>query len=250
MGVLARELASYQSAVDQYQRNAQGFNSSLLEDANGNILIFTNGQYYTVPMSGGNATPFSGTFTTKDGKTITGDQLASYGMTASSGDPNVQLLRQNPTGSTTNTVTGLRAVQDEYGNTSYYTVDFDGNYAMYTPKPGTVVKYEMVPASNPEEAPTYKAIETQYQYIGEPGDFTRKPPDPTNAQIRRMNQGTWADAERLSGLDNGIIMSGGLKGGLRPPPKPVDGIDTGITDPPPPPELEPDPVYDWTSTGA
>lgn len=234
MGVLARELASYQSAVDQYKRTAQGFDNSLLQDANGNILIYMGGQYYTVPMSGGNATPFSGTFTTKDGRTITGDQLQTYGMTASSGDPNVQLVRQNPTGSSSNTVSGLVQYANENGAIEYYTRDNEGNLQRYTPPTGAVVRYELVPSTDPNQPPTYRAIETINQYATEP-DFNRKPPDPTNAQTRKMNQGSFADAERLSGLDTGIIRSGGLKAGLRPPPKPLDGIDTGIDDPPPPP---------------
>lgn len=250
MGVLARELASYQSAVDQYLRNSTGFNNSLVQDANGNILVYMNGQYYSVPANGGNATPVS-SFTTADGRQISRlglNTFGQYGMTASSGDPNVYLVRQNPTGSTTNTVTGLRAMYDDSNNiTGYYMTDASGNYVeAYAPAPGVQVQYEMVPQTDPNIAPTWKAIETQYQYIGEPQDFTRKPPDPTLAQVRKMNQIGSADAERLAGMDSGIIRSGGLKGGLRPPPAPVDGVNTGITNPPPAPEepfyYEPTPV--------
>jgi len=144
--VLARELQAYQTAVDQYNRNVQAFGNSLVKDANGNILVYKDGKYYSVPPEGGEATKIS-------------EPTGFSGKTPSSGDPSVYLLR--------------RQISDRQA----------GFPAEPTP-PG-------------------------------PG------PDPTNAQLRKMNTGSWADAERASDLDAGIIRSGGLKVGLRvqaPPP--------------------------------
>lgn len=244
MSVLAREAAAYQTAVDQYQRDSQGFQDSLLKDANGNILVYMGGRYYTVPMSGGTATPLNGSFTTADGRTITADQLSSYGTTTSSGDPNVQLVRQNPTGTTTSTISGLQALANDSGDVNYYARDADGYLQMYVPPIGSTVQYQLVPSSDPTQQPTYQAIVTSNQYIGEPNEFTRKPPDPTNAQLRRMREGSLADFERSAGLDTGIIRGAGLKGGLRPPPKPAGSVDTGIDDPQQT-DISQQPSYPW-----
>lgn len=237
MSVLAREAASYQSAVDQYQRLAQGFNNSLLRDASGNVLVLINGQYFSVPAQGGQAT-LADSFTTSDGRTLDPTQLAQYGSTQSPGDPNVMLVRQNPTSSAVNTVSGLSATSDESGNVTYYTALPDGGSQIYRPPPGAVVTYTLNPPTTEGGTPMYTATEMIYQYPGEPPAFTKKAPDPTNAQLRRANQGSWADAERMAGLETGIIRGAGLKGGLRPPPLPAGSVQPLPGQPAPAPVID------------
>lgn len=233
MSVLSRELASYQSAVDQYTRDSAGFTNTLLKDANGNLLVQMNGVYYIVPQDGGNATALSGvyqgsteqtTFKAPDGSFYTGDQLYRMGTTTSPGDANVQLVRQSPT-STSTTTTSIKAIEsyDANGNyigTSYYSLDANGQATgFYTPKNTTTL------TPDPNDPTKFTATDYTYTYAAEPGAFTKARPDPTNAQLRKMNQGSLADQERMEGLETGIIRGGALKGGLRPPPKPAGAID-------------------------
>lgn len=228
--MLSREAAAYQSAVDRYQRQARGFEKSLLTDSNGNVLVNLNGQFYAAPRNGGNASPTS-SFTTKDGTQVVnnGALIGNYGMTPSTGDnPNLMLVRQNPTSTQTKVVSNLVQYDDGNGNMVYGRLDEQGNYiGNYTPG-GSNVTYALDPKTG-----RYSATEYTYSFANEPGEFKGRAPSPTNAQLRKAGEIGLAEAERGSALDTGIIRSAGLKSGLKPVTRPSN-LDTGLPATPPP----------------
>ena len=234
MSVLQRELTAYQDAVDQYNRQAEAFKKSMLTDANGNVLVYTNGAYYAVPPGGGDATRVTA-FTDKAGQTYDTAALNALGGTTSAGDPNVSLIRQNPTSTSTRTVTGIINDVDEWGISSGY-LKLDPATGTYQPYvPARTTKMTRDPSTN-----QYTATEYTYSYIDEPAAVKGRP-DPTAAQLRRLTQPTLAEQERGGLIANEIQQGGVLSNpGRKLAPAPTPQNPDPIVDNPP---------VDWTAIG-
>lgn len=210
MSVLARDIDAYQRAVDQYRRqmgahNAQiaAYNNSVVSQ-NDQPLVVNNGLVYVVNSDGtlGNAVGAVG-----DGTY----DFQPYDLTQIEGSSGYSLVRKNPTATNTNTVTGsyIEMVNDNGVQNNFYVPTPDGSVASYQPPPGSQITLD--PATS-----TFTVVETTQVFPDKPGDFTAelkaKKPDPTLAQMRKINQPALAAQER-GGLIGDVIRGNGLAGG-------------------------------------
>lgn len=243
MAVLAREIDAYNRALEAYKRQlgsyntgVDAYNQTLVTDANGNPVILYAGSYYAVPKDGSDPYVIGGTYNS---------EYNQYGGVASESDPNVLVLRQNPTNTTTNQVQLMYATDE--GGGYYYTVDAQGQQTgIYSPDRTTKI------VQNPDG--TYTATEYTYDFMAKPGEFDfrgfmPKRPDPTLAQMKKLGQPSLAAQER-GGLLGDVIRGNGLASGIS------RGTIASQNEeaPPPTPEpetpIEPPPPIDWGGTGA
>lgn len=252
MSVLARDIAAYQTAVDQYRRQLGNYNAQInaynntVVSQNGQPLVVYGGLVYTVNtdgtlgqavgvMGGGSGTPIPAP---------SGGQVydySQYGLTPIDGAQDFSLLRQNPT-STTQETTG-NVYQNEAG---YYTIGSQGEFQYLGPEwsvTGT-------PTQDGTGNTVYTLTRNVYAFADKPADFTgelkAKRPDPTQAQMRKLWEPKLVDQER-GGLINDVIRSGGLKAGGSG--RTRAGAPTDVpADPPPTDPIGTDPI-DWSQFG-
>jgi hypothetical protein len=215
MSVLARELDSYQRAVDAYRRQTNDHNrkvdayrNTLVRDADGNVLLIdaSNAVFSADP----------------DGKlTRTGlpsGSLSDYGMTELPDDPRFRLLRQNPTDSKRETRDDVQYYQDsETGEQYYYTVTpGQGDAGPTRERLGSEWRMEQAMPQRWEEPQRYQFSRNISGFTEKPPEwdreFTRVEPNPTAAQIRRAATPSLAQME--AGLIGQVMRSGGVKYGV------------------------------------
>lgn len=234
MSVLARDIESYQRAVDQYQRQARNYNQTLFQDANGNVVVYKDGVFYSVPQEGGTATRVGSTFTDANGNTYNWDQLNQQGRTQTGDDPSLYLLRQNPTGTQTNTVTDLVPYYDDRGGLiGYQKVDANGNLVSYYTPPSNSVQYTLDPATG-----RYTATEYSYTFANKPREVKQGRPDPTAAQLRKLTEPSLAEQERGGLIASELNTGGVLSNPARKAPevvKPPTPAEPPVELPPPDP---------------
>lgn len=245
MSVLARDIDAYQRAVDQYKRqrgahNAQvtDYNNTLVSQDGKPVVVF-GGLLYVIDDNGV-LQPLPGDPAFGDAQYPT----TQYQTTPVDGSNDITLLRQNPSGSNTTTVTGAYtpgSIGEGGGSEpdTYYQQNPDGSYSIFYPPPGMQVSVD--PATG-----QFTATQTDYSYPDRPPDFTAelkaKRPDPTQAQMRKLGQPGLAAQER-GGLIGDVIRSNGLKSGGTG--RVQGGKTVGIPDDPPPTDTPIDqPVYD------
>lgn len=249
MSVLARDIAAYQTAVDRYQQQAKGYNynlgqynNSMVTDANGNQYVYdTSGRVYLVDPATNALTPA----TLPDGKTV-----ADYGSTVTN-NPNYFSLRQNPITQATTQLTGLRQITDDNGAVSY--VDANGAQVNVTPNFKQTGTTQVQLGNDWDGNPVYQTL---YNFSGDASTYAAMPtgnaptlnaqrPDPTVAQLRKLNQPSLAEQERTGLIGAEIVQGGVLSNGLS-----RAGKSTTVAPTPPPPDtpITPDPI-DWTATG-
>ena len=234
MATLARDIDAYQRALAAYQRRANSYNSgankyraSIMTDPSGNPYVY-GGEYDPL-------TPPTGSFYTADktsGQLAAVEAPAGYaGMTAIPESPPYSMLRQNPTGKETKTLTGVTkggGGTNEWGVTEpeYFYVqgpsDSEGNSSQ---RRLDASKVRVVGKTEGERtdyrggaSPTTYTIEYDVNsFLDKPGEWTetfdKKAPDPTKAQIDRAGQPTLAQQEM--GLIGEVLRSRGLKTGLK-----------------------------------
>jgi hypothetical protein len=223
VSVLARDLDAYQRALAVYNRQAKGqqqiantYNASIMRDANGNPYVYggsydplgaTNGQFYTADQA--------------TGKLTTANAPAGYaGMSGISDSPGYSLLRQNPTGTQTKTLTnvykGGGGVDDSgYAQPEYFYVagepNADGNATQKFIDPNKVRVISQKEGAERSDNdggilrdPTVYTIEYDAPtFMDKPApwtkEFTAKAPDPTKAELRR------AASPSLAGQEAGLI---------------------------------------------
>lgn len=241
MSVLARDIDAYQRAVEAYQRQVRGHNSTV---ANYNNTFFTdaNGNMYAVDTSGNtySVDPATGALTyasLPDNRAV-----ADFGITSAGDNSPYYMLRQNPTTASTQTFTDVRASYPNandfgQGQPVYYVLNADGSQ---TPLPVNyrITGTQQVPTGNldgdgkPILEDRYTAEANTSTYAARPGEFTRTAPtnrpDPTAAQLRKLNQPGLAEQERTGLIANEIITGNVLGGGrvrggssTEPPPEPA-----------------------------
>lgn len=211
MSVLARDIDAYQRAVDQYKRQMGAHNAEIaaynntVASQNDQPLVVNNGLVYVVNADGslGNAVGSLGDGTYN---------FKSYDLTPIEGSSGFSLIRKNPTAVNTNTVTGTYvAPQPDVGiyDPLYYVTTPEGYTTAYTPSPDSQLTVD--PATG-----TFSVVETTQVFPDKPGDFAAelkaKRPDPTLAQMRKMNQPGLAAQER-GGLIGDVLRGNGLAGG-------------------------------------
>lgn len=228
MTVLAREMTAYRDAVEQYQRNAArynrgatAYNQSLVTDSSGRVYVTDGSKTFAIDPAAGKG-PQAGL--------PNGLQLNQLGRSAMPGDNRYSLLRQNPSERKTEKITAtyqegtggdlffggrrepgyyinnkpvdtnqyrlVEERQDQIPNPNYNLPNFlfgDRRRFIPGPKTGIFERDASVYPNAPGAQPTLSA----------------EKPDPTKAQLRKMNQASQADVER-GGLINDVIRSGGL----------------------------------------
>lgn len=232
MAVLAREIDAYNRALEAYKRQVGTYDRSIVTDANGNPVILYAGSYYAVPKDGSDPYVIEGTYNS---------QYNQYGAVASESDPNVLVLRQNPTNTTTKQVQLMYATDE--GGGYYYTVDAQGQQTgIYSPDRTTQI------TQNPDG--TYTATEYTYDYVTKPTEaeqqgLLRKRPDPTLAQMKKLGQPSLAAQER-GGLLGDVIRGNGLASGIG-----RGTVSSTPQQPAPEPEqpVEPPPPIEWFDPG-
>jgi len=228
MSVLARDVDAYQRALAAYQRRAGSYNSgvnkynaSIMRDPSGNPYVY-GGAYD--PLG-----PASGQFYTADQTT---GQLSSAaaptgyaGMTEIAENPGYSMVRQNPTGKQTKTMTNVYKAGggvDEAGNKvpEYFYVagPDDTQRVIDASKVRVVDQKEGADQGEGLKAPTMYTIEyDESNFLEKPGDWTetfdKKAPDPTKAQIAQAGRPSLARQE--AGLIGEVIRGSGLKTGLK-----------------------------------
>lgn len=236
MSVLARDLDAYNRALKAYQQKAgrynkgvEQYNASIMRDPSGNPYVYggaydpfgaNNGQFYTADQA--------------SGKLAKATAPTGYaGMSEITESPGYSMLRQNPTGTQTKTMSNVYkggGGVDEAGNKQpeYFYVmtgepDAEGNA---TPKIIDASKVRVVDQKEGAEqtdndggilrAPTTYTIEyNENDFQKKPGEFTetfdKTAPDPTKAQIAQAARPSLAEQE--AGLIGGVIKGKGLKTG-------------------------------------
>ena len=235
MSVLARDIDAYQRAVDQYKRQMGAYNAEIaaynntVASQNDQPLVVNNGLVYVVNTDGslGNAVGSLGDGTYN---------FKAYDLTPIEGSSGFSLIRKNPTSVNTKTVTGI---YDTYENI-YYVSAPDGSVSLYTPPADAQVTVD--PGTG-----TFSVVETTQVFPNKPGDFanelTAKRPDPTLAQMRKMNQPGLAAQER-GGLIGDVLRGNGLAGGSGRVRGGQPVSSSPPADPPPlDPVIDPDPIY-------
>ena len=223
MSVLSRELDSYQRAVDAFQRRMNSYNrkvdayrSTVARDVNGNMLVVNNaGQVQGVDA---------------DGKLVRGSlpsgTLSDYGLTYLPDDKRFRLVRKGaPTEVKRETLNNVRKYQDsETGEEYYYTEIDEGESGIrrerLTPEwrlDKEVLGREVYDGDGSYRLPTtYEFSRDVSSYIESPpewtGEFTRKAPDPTAAQVRQAATPNWAQIE--AGLIGEVMRGKGVRSGV------------------------------------
>jgi hypothetical protein len=218
VSVLARDLDAYQRALAVYNRQAKGqqqiantYNASIMRDANGNPYIYSgqNNPYAAPTGQFFVADPATGKLTAASAP----DQYA--GMTAMTDNPGYSLLRQNPTGTQTQTLGGVKlappTVNPRTGavtDPGYYYVETPGNRSTgatqtrLDPSKFKVISEEKG-AIRSGEPSTYTVQYDSPTFMDKPApwtkEFTAKAPDPTKAELRR------AASPSLAGQEAGLI---------------------------------------------
>lgn len=233
MSVLARDVDAYQRALAAYQRKAGSYNSgvnkynaSIMRDPSGNPYVYggaydplgkNSGQFYTADKTTGNLSSAT-------------EPTGYAGMTKIAENPGYSMVRQNPIGKQTKTMTNVfkgGGGVDEDGNKipEYFYVagdpDSDGNPTQKVIDANKVRVVDQTEGADQGEglkAPTMYTIEyDESNFLEKPGDWTetfdKKAPDPTKAQIAQAGRPSLARQE--AGLIGEVIRGSGLKTGLK-----------------------------------
>jgi len=212
--VLSRDIDAYQRALDQYNRSLRSYNKGV--DAYNNTLVKgPNGEPVVVDDGYG----------VVQGQMPPGQTPNTYGRTELDGHPGMFLLRQNPTTTATERMTGVRYQQpmsDEGGGSpGYYYYNVGG----YDPE-GSETRtrlggdWRMVAQTGYGEAASdnrFTMERANNTYLAKPGEwtkeFTKKAPAPTRAEYQRAQMPSLASVE--AGLIGEVMRGGGLKSGVQ-----------------------------------
>lgn len=220
MSVLARELDSYQRAVDAYQRRMNRYNrgvdayrNTLVRDGAGNLLVVDGaGNVSAVDPSGrviGAALP-------------SGFNVQDYGMTGIPDTSAFRQLRQNPTSVGRETLTGVKKYEDsETGESYYYTEVDEGESGIRWDRLSSEWRLDKtIPGFTSGDdnwtPTTYEFSRDASTYLEAPAEwankFRRRAPDPTAAQVRRAGMPSMAQIE--GGLIGEVMRGGGVRQGV------------------------------------
>lgn len=254
MSVLARDIDAYQRAVEAYQRQVRNYNStvgnyndSFFTDANGNAYVVdTQGTVYLSDAATGQLSVAA----LPEGKT-----LGDFGLTPNPGNSNYLMLRQNPTAASTQTYNDVRygnvgATDVDPGRTGHYRTEQNGAVTFLPLNSKITGSQQVVVGQDEFGNPTYQTVYTAdvntSTFADRPAEqtFTMPAgrPDPTAAQLRKLNQPTLAEQERAGLISSEIVKGGVLGGGLG------RSRAGGTTEPPPeppPPDTPYEPPVDF-----
>lgn len=210
MSVLARELDAYQRAVDQYNRSLRTHNKGV-DSYNESLVRGPDGEPIIVDKNYGLI----------QGQLPPGQTPYTYGRTELGTAPGKYVLRQNPTATGTESVTGAKyspGASDEGGvveQPHYYTVsgaDPEGN--PITNKLGP--EWRVTKRNDFEDGSTFDMERDANTFQAKPGDFTKtleKAPQFTLAELHRAQMPSLAAVE--AGLIGEAMRGSGLKSGVR-----------------------------------
>jgi hypothetical protein len=212
MSVLGREQDSYQRALEAYQRQINRYNRSvdkykatLVKDNNGNLLVIDGGGNVSAVNSGG---ALIGAALPR------GFDVTNYGATDIPGGQGYRQLRQGePTEQRTETRTGLRRYDGDYG--PYY-VDSDWNtvplgndwkITLTTPAQDYGDSYSPALYTATRNASTYMSAPPEWKK-----EFNRKAPSATPAQAAKVGAPSLAEVE--GGLVGEVMRGKGVRYGV------------------------------------
>lgn len=215
MSVLAREVDAYQRALDAWQRQANRHNrqvdayrQTLVRDGEGRQLVQYAGRVFA-------ADPATGALSPADVP-----QGARFELTDMPGNPGVQALRQNPTGTREETVSGALRADDE-GRQYYYTSTWqtgEGGEGRNQLGPEWRVASEQAGQyrSADDYGPTtYTLTRDVGVYPDAPGaieGFNRPAPEASLVQARAARRPSLAQME--GGLIGDVIRGSGVRQGV------------------------------------
>ena len=196
MSVLAREqdsyrraLEAYQRQINQYNRNVDKYKTTLVKDANGNLLVVDGGDGLHAVNSGGQLIAPS---------LPSGFNPEIYGRTPIPGGQGYLQLRQGPLEKKVETRTGLRQYSDESG--TYY---MDADWNLFRPGPFSGWKVEQTSGGDDYSPALYTATRDSSAYMAAPAEWTktfdRKAPSATTAQLNKV------DAPTLAAVEGGLV---------------------------------------------
>lgn len=208
MSVLNRDIASYQSALDQYRRvqgtynrGVDAYNKTLVSDADGNLLIVDSAGGVQKVGAGG---------VVSSGSLPSGTVL-DYGRTAIPDEGRFTQLRQNPTTASRESINGVTFVspsQDEGIRHGYAAADgrlLGSEWRQGAMTPGQ--RFNQGSDNEYQSPDTYEFSRDTSTYLDKPEEWTRTftkiAPDPTFAAARRANKPSLAQFE--SGLIGQVI---------------------------------------------
>lgn len=228
MSVLARDVDAYNRALSAYKRRAAGhirvagaYTKSITQDASGNPYVY-RGDYDPLGSDSG---PFY-IYDQTNKKANPAAKPAGYaGMTPIEKAPGYSLVRQNPTGKQTKTMTNVSKSGggvDEQGNKQpeyFYTFNGDNQRIIDASKVRVIDQKEGVEIREDgglSKTPTTYTIEyDENSFLDRPPDwnetFDKKAPDPTKAEIRQASRPSLAQQE--AGLVGEVIRGRALKTG-------------------------------------
>lgn len=210
MSVLAREIDAYQRAVDQYNRSLRTHNKGV-DSYNGSLVRGPDGEPIIVDQN----------YNLIQGQLPPGQTANTYGRTELESAAGKYVLRQNPTSTTTETLSGARyspGAADEGGVTDpahYYTTsgtDPEGNPIINRLGP----EWRVTKRNDFGEDSAFDMARDVSTFQAKPGEFSKTlegAPKFTLAELHRAQMPSLAAIE--AGLIGEAMRGSGLKSGVR-----------------------------------